>query len=77
MVRELDSLGRIVLPVELRRRLDIEVSDGLEIFKDGELIILRKYSPGCIFCGNVMNDTVYFKGKIVCRECMNNSKVDS
>lgn len=70
IVRELDALGRIVLPIELRRVLDIDVSDSLEIFVDGEKIILRKYAPGCIFCGNVMNDTLYFKGKIVCKECI-------
>lgn len=77
MIRELDSLGRIVLPIELRRVLDIEVSDSLEIFVDQEMIILRKYAPGCIFCGNIMNDTVYFKGKIVCKECLNNSNSHS
>jgi len=70
IARELDSLGRIVLPIELRRVLDIEVSDGLEIFVDGEMIILKKYSPGCIFCGNVGRDTFFFKGKMVCQECM-------
>lgn len=77
MVREVDSLGRIVLPIELRRVMDIEVSDSLEIFVDQEMIIFRKYSPGCIFCGKIVGDTVYFKGKILCKECMNDCKSDS
>lgn len=69
IVREIDSLGRIVLPMELRRVLDIEVGDSLEIFVDQDTIIFRKYSPGCVFCGDIMRDKVYFKEKIVCKEC--------
>lgn len=74
MTRELDSLGRIVLPIELRRVLGIEISDALEIFVDQKMIILRKYAPGCIFCGNIMSDTVYFKGKIICEDCLSSVK---
>ena len=52
IVRKVDELGRIVLPIELRRTLDIEVKDALEIYVDGAQIILKKYEPACIFCSN-------------------------
>jgi transcriptional pleiotropic regulator of transition state genes len=69
MTRSIDQLGRIVIPKELRRTLDIEVGDPLEIFVDGEEVILRKYKPGCVFCGNVKY-VVEFKGKKVCTNCI-------
>ena len=69
VVRRVDELGRIVIPIELRRTLDIEVGDPLEIFVDGEEVILRKYEPGCVFCGNVKY-IVEFKGKKVCTNCI-------
>ena len=68
MVRKLDQLGRIVLPIELRRTLDIELKDSLEIFIEEDTVILRKYSPGCIFCGNASGVTI-FKEKMVCGKC--------
>ena len=52
IVRKVDELGRVVLPIELRRTLDLAEKDGLEIFVDGSTIILKKYEPACIFCGN-------------------------
>ncbi len=69
IVRKVDELGRIVLPIELRRTLDIEVKDSLEIYVDGSQIILKKYEPACVFCGNA-KDVVSFKGKNVCRSCL-------
>ena len=63
IVRKVDELGRIVLPIELRRTLDIEVKDSLEIYVDGSQIILKKYEPACVFCGNA-KDVINFKGKI-------------
>ncbi|MCG8482598.1 MAG: AbrB/MazE/SpoVT family DNA-binding domain-containing protein, partial [Clostridia bacterium] len=51
IVRKVDELGRVVLPIELRRNLNIEIKDPLEIYVDGEMIILKKYAPACIFCG--------------------------
>ncbi|HIV62431.1 MAG TPA: AbrB/MazE/SpoVT family DNA-binding domain-containing protein [Candidatus Butyricicoccus avistercoris] len=69
IVRKVDELGRIVLPIELRRTLDIEVKDALEIYVDGAQIILKKYEPACIFCGNA-KDIINFKGKNICHECM-------
>ncbi len=50
IVRKVDELGRIVLPVELRRTMDIAEKDALEIYVDGNSIVLRKYRPSCIFC---------------------------
>ena len=52
IVRKVDELGRVVLPIELRRNMDIEVRDSLEIYVDGDMIILKKYEPACIFCGS-------------------------
>lgn len=69
IVRKVDELGRIVIPKELRRTLNIEEGDPLEIFVDGEEVILRKYEPGCVFCGNVKY-VVEFKGKKVCTNCI-------
>ena len=68
IVRKVDELGRIVLPIELRRTLDINEKDSLEISVDGSHIILKKYEPACIFC-NSANDIINFKGKNVCSEC--------
>ena len=69
IVRRVDELGRIVLPIELRRTLDIAERDSLEIFVDGASIVLRKYQSSCIFCESV-KDVVNFKGKNVCPKCI-------
>ena len=69
IVRKVDELGRIVLPIELRRTLGIEEKDRIEIFVDGESIILRKYQPACIFCDNA-RDIINYKGKNICPECI-------
>jgi len=69
VVRRVDELGRIVIPVELRRTLNIGEKDALEIYVDGEHIILKKYEPACIFCGNA-RDIKNFKGKNICHECL-------
>ena len=69
IVREVDRAGRIVLPIELRRTLEIEENDSLEIFTEDNMIILRRYEPACIFCGNA-KDVVYFKDKRVCQDCL-------
>ena len=69
IVRKVDELGRIVLPIELRRTLGIEEKDRIEIFVDGESIILRKYQPACIFCDNA-KDIINYKGKNICPACI-------
>lgn len=69
VVRKVDELGRVVIPIELRRTLEIGEKDSLEIFVQGESIILRKYEPACIFCGNAADVEIY-KGKRVCKLCL-------
>lgn len=73
VVRRIDELGRIVLPIEIRRSLDINVKDPVEIFIDNERIILQKYSPSCIFCGDADN-IVFFNGKRICAKCLEEIK---
>jgi len=70
IVRKVDELGRVVIPIELRRTLGIEVKDALEIYVDGEKIILKKYEPACIFCGSA-EKIKQFSGRIICEECIN------
>ena len=69
IIRKVDDLGRIVLPIELRRTLDIAERDELEIFMEGDQIVLRKFEPACIFCASDRR-LVDFNGKNVCRDCI-------
>ena len=69
IVRKVDELGRIVLPVELRRTLDINEKDTLEIYVDGSSVVLKKYRPTCIFCDSA-KDLRVFRGKNVCPRCL-------
>ncbi len=73
IVRKVDELGRVVIPIELRRTLNISEKDSLEIYVDGEQIILKKYEPACIFCGQA-KDVKIFKGKNICPSCINELK---
>ena len=73
IVRKVDELGRIVLPIELRRTLDIDVKDPLEIYVNEESIILKKYQPSCIFCNRAEN-LVSYRGKNICMDCLNQLK---
>lgn len=68
IVRRIDELGRIVLPIELRRNLDIEIRDPMEIFIDGDSIVLKKHYDACIFCGG-REDLTEHMGKHICGEC--------
>ena len=70
IIRKVDELGRIVLPIELRRVLDIAERDELEIYMENDRIILQKYEPACIFCGSSRN-LIKYSEKNVCRECVN------
>lgn len=74
IVRRVDELGRIVLPKELRRTLGIGEKDPMEIYTDGKGIILRKYAPGCAFCGSV-NDIRYIHSTPVCVTCAYNMQM--
>ncbi|KAB2951287.1 AbrB/MazE/SpoVT family DNA-binding domain-containing protein [Heliorestis acidaminivorans] len=68
IVRKVDELGRVVIPMELRRIMGIAEKDGLEIYVENEKIILKKYEPACVFCGSAVQIQDY-KGKMVCRKC--------
>ncbi len=69
IVRKVDELGRIVLPIELRRTLDIEERDPIEIYVDGNSVVLRKVGNPCVFC-NSSTDVVPFRGKHICTACL-------
>ena len=73
IVRKVYVLGRIVLPSELRKSLGIEIKDSLEIYVSGDSIILKKYLPACIFCGEA-NEVTVFKGKNICSKCLKQLK---
>lgn len=69
IVRPVDQLGRIVLPKELRNTHDIPEGTPLEIYTEGDDIILRKYQPGCVICGEI-KDLTLIKGKHICAQCL-------
>ena len=71
IIRKVDELGRIVLPIEIRRTLDIAERDELEIFMDNDQIVLQKFEPSCIFCSS-SHGLVSYHGKNVCQECIRN-----
>ncbi|ALS16892.1 AbrB/MazE/SpoVT family DNA-binding domain-containing protein [Clostridium butyricum] len=73
IVRKVDELGRIVIPMELRRTLGIAEKDAVEIFVDGEQIVMKKYNPSCIFCGEARN-VISYKGKNICKDCLEEIK---
>lgn len=69
IVRKVDELGRVVVPVELRRTLGIDIKDPLEIYVDSDSILLKKYEPACILCGS-NDELMEYKGKKICRKCI-------
>ena len=71
IIRKVDELGRIVLPIELRRTLDIAERDELEIYMEGDRIILQKFEPSCIFCSSA-RALVSYRVKNICQECVRN-----
>jgi len=73
MTRKIDDLGRLSIPIELRRTMEMGEHQALEIFTDNGSIVLRKYTPGCVFCGNV-EDTVHFKELLMCKDCIKEVK---
>ena len=73
IVRKVDELGRIVIPIELRRTLNIEIKDPIEIYVDDDCILLKKYEPACIFCGSA-EDVQQINGKNVCQNCIDELK---
>ena len=76
VVRKVDELGRVVIPKEIRDMLEIYEKDPIEIYIDGNSIILKKVETNCIFCGNNKN-LVEYKDKLICKKCLNNiSKIE-
>ena len=73
IVRKVDELVRIVLPIEMRRTLDIGEKDALEIYVEGSSVILKKYKPSCVFC-DATKDITVFKGKNICPKCLKELK---
>lgn len=69
IVRKVDELGRIVLPIELRRTFEIDEKDALEIYTDGDSIVLKKYQRGCVACGSVKK-LVSHRGVTLCSDCV-------
>lgn len=70
IVREVDKMGRVVIPKEIRKQLQIESGiDSFEIYMDGDKIILKKYQPSCVFCDSLA-DSVSYAGYSVCHECI-------
>lgn len=74
IVRNVDELGRIVIPKEMRKKMDIANSDPVEFYVDGDKIILTKYIPSCSFCGSD-EGIEEFKGKKICRTCLDEIKL--
>jgi len=77
VVRRIDHLGRVVIPIELRRNMGVLVNDEVQFYVDGELIIIKKYEPSCMFCESI-SDLVTYKSKRICHDCLdiiNNIKI--
>lgn len=70
MVRHVDELGRVVIPKEIRNKLDIKEKDPIEIYVEGYSIILKKFESNCIFCGNGKN-LIDYRDKLICNKCLN------
>lgn len=68
IIRNVDNLGRIVIPIEIRNKLGIQIKDPLEIFVDGSSVILKKYNSSCIFCGS-NKDLIKYNDHLICAKC--------
>ena len=69
MIRRIDELGRIVIPKEIRKKLEINIKDPMEIYVDGRAITLKKVEDNCVFCGGNKN-LINFKEKLICEKCL-------
>ena len=69
IIRKVDELGRVVIPIEIRNKLDIAEKDPIEIYVDGSSVILKKFVPNCLFCGS-SKKLVELNGKLVCEACI-------
>ena len=77
IIRRMDELGRVVIPIEIRNQFNIAEKDPVEIYVDGSSIVLKKFEPNCIFCGNTKNLATYhdtknlatYHDKLICQNC--------
>jgi len=69
IVRIIDDFGRLVLPKEMRRTMDIGEGDPVEVFTEGDSIVLKKYERGCTFCGELNGTMMDFGGQKICQKC--------
>lgn len=76
IVRNVDHLGRIVLPMEIRRMMNINAHEPVEIFTEGNNILIRKYRAGCIFCGSEKHVSI-FRGAYICESCIHELSVQN
>ncbi|MFB9328199.1 AbrB/MazE/SpoVT family DNA-binding domain-containing protein [Paenibacillus aurantiacus] len=72
IVRKVDELGRLVIPIEIRRAMSLDIGESVEVFVNDTQVILKKYSPGCLYCGNI--EAMMFKGKLICADCVQETK---
>lgn len=68
IIRRMDELGRVVIPIEIRNQFDIAEKDPIEIYVEGSTIVLKKFEPNCIFCGST-EDLLTYNDKLVCEKC--------
>lgn len=68
IIRKVDELGRVVIPIEIRNQFNIVEKDPIEIYVDSSSIVLKKFEPNCIFCGST-NNLIEYKNKLVCENC--------
>ena len=68
IVRRIDELGRVVIPIEMRNKLNIQEKDPMEIYSYGNSIVLKKFEPNCVFCNNTKHLSK-FKDKLICDKC--------
>ena len=73
MIRRVDELGRVVIPKEIRGKLEINEKDPIEIYVDGHSIVLKKVEENCVFCGSSRN-LIKYKNKVICEKCLENLK---
>ena len=73
VIRAIDSFGRIVLPSELRKVMDVKAGDKLEFFTEENRVIIKKYEISCLFCSN-QDDLIDFEGKKICPVCLSKLK---
>ena len=71
IIRRVDELGRVVIPIEIRNKFQIAEKDPIEIYVEGSSIIIKKFEPNCIFCGST-KDLVEYKDRLVCSKCAEN-----